>query len=135
MVVDIIDSRPIGDSPIVDGRCRGSPTTLRHDAYALHVAQHGVTKDVLCKHVRRILATGHIGQREIAFSEAILYPQIGSVEMPNSAQASSSANADGRRRIGQDLEIEVNAKIASQRLEAKTDRRSAAYAAELSFSR
>lgn len=66
---------------------------------------HKITGNMLGKKVCGIGRTRDLGQRKVASLESVLHPQVGDVQMPYSAQATSATNADSGRCVGENVNI------------------------------
>ena len=67
--------------------------------------------DVLREYVGWVVDSGNFLEMEIACPESILYPEIGSRQMPDLPEAPAATDADSRRGIGPDCDRPLEAEI------------------------
>ena len=68
----------------------------------------------------RVLAPGDLHQAEVLLPGAVLYPKIGSGQMPNFPQASSARYTDSGSGICHDSDVKLDAQISGQGLQSQT---------------
>ena len=70
--------------------------------------------------VRGVLGPCNLDKVNGAGPDLFLRPQVSNIEMPDLAEPSASADADGGRSVRVDADLEMKSKIAAQTLEPET---------------
>ena len=122
-------------SLVLDRRGRCGPPIFTHRPDLDHVLPHDIPWHMFGDEVSRIIGAQHFCESEISFPQSILYPQIGSVQMANLAESSTSAYFICSRRFGQYPKTQVDSQIFGQGLESDRKLTATADPSEFSLSR
>ena len=81
------------------------------DPEELHVTMHDLSADMFCQKVSRVLTTQDFSEHEIALAQTVLDPQVHDMEMSDFSETTTAADANGSRRVRENLDVKANAQV------------------------
>ena len=91
--------------------------------------------EMLCKQVCNVCRSSNLVKKEILGAQAVLDPQVRRGEVTDPPQSAPSADADGSRGVGMNVDFNLPSQILAYCLEAKSFARGLAYPSHLGFCR